>query len=930
MIDMSELTSRSASKTGFGLWPLSLIAILALLAVNAPLEYEDNRVFPALGNPNTIDDAQVVDIPEPNYIAAGWPSRFYVRVNYSDAPSLVCFDIWRLLQNIALYFGVLAVCGFLHYGMAYRQPLSGPEIRRATFGLKDMIFATTVAALLLGYWRWNVRVELRELELAAEIVSKRGAVVTENVFPRLLVNWLPEWAIVGQKRITGIILVKPSTDLMQRTVVLPHLKAFRVGGGDYDLRLLDRLVTNPLLHDLRISGRPLDDLTICSIGEFKQLQTLNLMRTNIDSRGLDNLGEMPRLRRINLVHTDVEFSKKPTAPDCFKGLRELVLGHPPNGISDKLQLEKLVSLESLICVEYDQLKDRSTVTLSIAECPKLAKISLDPLRRFNLNLSELPNLSALVCVSNDFKLRLEENQTLQSEPWLGELSLRSVPKLIGLNFCAIDLESISIDNNSCKALGLSVFQRRLERGELWPEYAKTESIPQSRRQKWIDQLGTCTGLTKLDLALVPLQGLNLTRLVENTSLQILDLSESGITAKQLESLVGMRVEQLILGGLEIDGQSLQRIVPKLENLTQLLADPMFVKSLRIEMKPKLERLFNSGVRSFLPIQRLRLVDMPTLAETIDLPPNLEYLHLDDVPALRGLTIRSPLPARSLIQGLRDLRYFAAGGQSVDDALAEELLKCNQLEMLTLAYTSVSPALLARIGQLPNLKYLALPGCAVTDEVVSKWGAMGQIRSLILDDTSLTDEGLRRLPLTQLTSLSLQRTKITSDSIHRFAKVPGESPLRSLGIGGISLTSNEIQSIANCSQLAVLTISDCMLDEATIAPLLQTSELRWIQLHNIQGDGKALKLLARIPMAVFDLQDCENAFETTDALTKSNRVLERSQIESGTCACPYSGFETSVGLRPVRADFYYRVEEMALPLGEIYYERFMPPKKSEPQ
>ena len=71
----------------------------------------------------------------------------------------------------------------------------------------------------------------------------------------------------------------------------------------------------------------------------------------------------------------------------------------------------------------------------------------------------------------------------------------------------------------------------------------------------------------------------------------------------------------------------------------------------------------------------------------------------------GLTTCGPWPDKAVFKGVRDLALSSRLVEpNVNDAVFEELLKCPNLESLTLAYTSITPATLAKLGQFTKLKY----------------------------------------------------------------------------------------------------------------------------------------------------------------------------------------------------------------------------------
>ena len=931
------MLSVTLQRTGWTTKLLGFVAVgvFILLVILANLPFEYSSIGTASRLPKSNCDFQSLAQVESRLFAAGWPIKFYVRRNYEDAPKLSCLDVVKFGQNICIWLVVGAACYVIFGWKRPREKKNkGRWLFRQQFGTRFIFILTALIALPLANWRLNASIIAEQKKLASDILSSNGIALKEVVAPTFLKSWMPSLVLDSYTRITVVVLERPKTELLKRVAELQFLKILRIGGGDYDLKCLDRLYESPILTELRVSGRILNESAFIAIAKIKQLEKLNLMRTNVDVKRLAAFGAMPRLKYLNLVHTDVRLKDLNGKMDCLSRIVELHLPHPPEGESDQLELDSLPELESIRCVEFDEQKNAAPVGLAIRNCPKLKQISLDSLQKFDLDLTELPNLQKVVSFHLQYDVRVNSKQGVPDQPWIRRLNISAVPRLALLGVYAPDLESIQINSKELQRLNIAMYHGLISTGASFKSVNLTsKDVPKATRQRWLNDLGKCNGPIHLDFAAVPLEQLDFTPLAENKSIRSLDLSGSGVSPKQLLELQTMsQLEVLQLKDVQLDNKTIQSLLANLKSLKKINVDPKIGK-LRLESIPELEALVAKGNLPYLPLTALRLIDIPKLVESFDFPPNLSYLYLENMPSLVGLSFRSQLPKAYVITGLRDLRYFAAGGTNLREETIDEILNCEKLEKLTLAYTNISSSQLARIGQLTELQYLALPGCAVDDDVVSNLGNLKKLKSLILDDTSVSDQGMSQLPLGQLTRLSVQRTKVSSEILGLLAQKQAEQQgrLRWLGVGGFELSTSHVQSIANLKSLEVLSLRDCTLDSTILSPILSQgmASLSWIQLESIRGDGSALLALAQRTDAFFELQNCEKDTLAMSFLLQSDRLLERESIEnmSPTRQIQFQGYGRPSMRRQIPS-VLRNIDKgpypiIAWPEGEIEHALFVP-------
>ena len=762
-----------------------------------------------------------------DYWTGGWPFKYYVHVEHAGLPHFTTLNFYRLLLN-GLFWAAIAslMLGYLWLSnRATSDEAEADKPRTGQVGLLDLFVVMLVLALGFGYWRLMMARLSDEKAVAKLVASFEGSTEESVVVPKFIANIVPSMYHPFFNRIVGVTLESPTDEVLNRVLALPELRRLRIGGGSYDLKRLGELRKMPYLSELRVSGRELDSSAVAAIGSCKQIVSLNLLRTNISTEGMAAMSDLPRLEKLCLIHTPVDFSKL-EEPNWKKTLIELALPHPGiaapanpelgEDVCAKIVLRDWPVLKILTCNEYDQLENKTCVVLEVDNCPKLSEIRLDQLQRFDLYLNNLPALTRVSTIDSQWKTRIRKTESIGVDAWIRKFVQSGTPQLNNLNLFGRDLEELRLDTTTLTYIGISSEYRTPLRKEINSAFSfNTEEdcgqvylndIPVERRQTWVDELGKANGPAKVDLSFVELHGVDLSPLQKNIGLRDLDLSWTTVSARQLAKLEGSSIERLVLNGSEIDGPNVCRLLAKLPALRELRIVSENIQELDLESLDKLETIFlEAGPRE---LANLRLVSMPNLRESFDIRWPLRKCELVEVPSVQGLSFQFSLPSASTIRGLRDLRFFAAGGSSVSDELMNEVLNCKQLRYLTLAYaTQVSNAMLNKIAELPELEYVALPGCNVNDETIGILSKCQKLTELVLDDTAVTDSSFASFDLSKLKRFSANYTKVTEATV---AKVISNQAFTSLGLAGMQLSVDTVERIAKGKVLAELDLSDTQL------------------------------------------------------------------------------------------------------------------------
>jgi hypothetical protein len=235
-------------------------------------------------------------------------------------------------------------------------------------------------------------------------------------------------------------------------------------------------------------------------------------------------------------------------------------------------------------------------------------------------------------------------------------------------------------------------------------------------------------------------------------------------------------------------------------------------------------------------------------------------------------------------------------------------------------------MLERLPEFSQLRYLNLTGSQVDDQILSKIATMPSLDQLVLDDTNVTDDGLQTFPLSQLSRLSIRRTKATVLTLKALAsETPG---LTCLGFGG-AMDKDAMKLIGRFSQLVVLSLCDLELGEknfdAFYAGLPQS--LSWLQLENINCDAGRLLQIAKSTNALMDLTNCTNDGRARDFLLNNGRLALESDLDTDDFG-HIEPMPVVPGMRFIESPSQRTKRTVGYAKGEIPCENFRP-KGSKP-
>ncbi|MEQ1825362.1 MAG: hypothetical protein ABL921_05425 [Pirellula sp.] len=785
--------------------------------------------------------------------AAGWPVRFYVEVRDENRVTARALSLSLLAANLVCWGGLSAV--WLTYGRISSNAENRKNFKFTNISVLDLLMLMLVIAGCISYWSFLSNIQATEQRLAKEIQSSGGDCEFARYVPQFVAIDHSFAQYLPLNRITGVSIDEPKAALIDKVLELNYLEKLYLGGGAYDLRVLNKLPSKCMLRDLRVSGRKLDPQSVAAIGACNQVAKLSLMNTDINAKGVQTLATMASLVSLNLIRTEVDLSQVQFGSMADR-LQEIYIPHPGRGEPPVITIEAWPKLRRFTCSEPDERVTDKVVTLKLKNLPALSSIVLDTLQIFDLAISDTPALMELVPVQDFGSKRVPIGQQVPDLVQLRSFECQGVPKLKVVKIWPRSLKSVSIDASSEMRLELNqVAQSQnlstLSMTSTTPTAVLSDELTDKNKQSILNSLGKCAGLKELSMNRMLLDKVDLSPLKHAASLRRLDLRNALLTVKQLVQLRELdQLEYLDLEGNQIDGGSFARLVSNLPNVKKFAVDSWVLGDLKLPSSESLQGLFSTsglGAQGHPNLfgSSYQLKDLPKLAETLDLTKELRSLHLENIPSIRGISTRAPWPRNTFVQGLRNLEYFAGGGPNLTDEIAQQLLDCEPMTQLTLAHSNVSHGILGQLGKLRQLKYLCLAGANVDDSVVEKWSIWKELQSLNLDQTAITDASIPKLSqLKALDALLLGSCNLTERGIEELIKLP---ILRHLSLSKSNIDKVKMALLIKMKRLYELDLSECEIDNDAMQLLIDGKNLsiQRLTLQNCTVDVLMLdKLMAK--------------------------------------------------------------------------------------
>ncbi|MGB7327292.1 MAG: hypothetical protein WBD31_20620 [Rubripirellula sp.] len=884
--------ARSSQTRSSRVWvPILAIALLAAAFLNAPYSYTVVSPISA-GPPDAVVDFNV-NLPSPPRMA-GWPLRYWISYpatqNASVAYSRFAFT------PLAINLSAIAIVGFALGVYVYRrpQPKNTTGKRGTKITIADVLLVTLLVAAGFGWWRRLDGYAARQQALVTEL-RHGGCDLSMNAWiPAIYSRWIPPSVSTRLRQFRSLRMEHPSETMVANIADFNGLQSLRLGGDTYDLRMIEPQINNPHLVDLRIAGRELDVRAFQAIAAMPRLQSLNLDRTNVTADVLRRFDSQGNLKQLSVLHSDVDWNDLASLSDgdaanpawaAVKSIGALRLGHPMPGDEAELKIVGWPMLETLIINELESQLNSTPMKVELADLPVLSKLELDAFQKFDLTIRNVPKLIEISEVAYEWRDRLPRGASLPGMLWFNRVTIENADSLATLSFDGRSVEQIHYSGTPNLAmLGIAAYDRKLQ------DSSSLKELNPKAANAIIAGIGASDGPPLVDLEAVPLSGIDLTPLAANRGITNLKLGNSGVTPKQWKTLGAMKqLTDLQIDIAGIDGQSIKWILDQFPELANLeLSPPNYesnfssfdyqdfdrLQSLKIVDRPKLKSL-KFDASNLMGLDTVQIARVPQFTTELRFG-YVSQLELVDVPSVRGLSVAGPMPMDAKLEGLRDLRFFAAGGPTVTDATVTAITKCKAIETLTLAYPSVTPGGLKSLPIHDRMTSITLPGSALDDEVALSWPPLTSLMNLNVSDTKITSKGIAHLCGGSLIKrLVIDRVSANRADLDFLANFVD---LEHLSLVGVGIDPKPLERLLTESRVSALDLSDSSVTAAHIDAIMTSGgKLRWVGLRNTEIDqAKFRELIVQQPELTFDVDPSSFSTEMATWLISSRRMLDQEQ------------------------------------------------------
>ena len=845
---------------------LASIVLTSFLVANLPYRYAESEVewsgYLEVSNGGSYLAYQ--EMPT----MAGWPFRYWVR--YGE-PEAVQDRIWlpaRLFVNLAM--GVcLSLALYLFMQFRHRRLSQSPESHRLRLQF-DCGIAFAILAVPLGLFAWQYRTTAYHRQIASDL-ERAGSCCLSCWLPAPISDHVPASLKRSFARIRQIHVYAARQQAAEVIMSVPTLAALHCYAGVYDSQPLRKLLANPHLCALQFSRRELSEGDLDVIRKLRWIDQLYLDRTNFDATQLKSLDHWG-LKVVDLSFTNVALSEI-GKPSWSATLERLTLSRPDDGIESSLVLEGWPQLKDLKIERQSEVLNDAVLSIRLVDLPRLENLHIDRVQKHDLVLRNLPRLKQIEEGVSDLRYLMNTDTMIPGLTWLRSLEIDGVDSLTAFGCFARDLEHFSIRcAPRLRRLAIGSYMSTLL-GEISPQPVD----PQLCR-KWIKALGKMDCPSKLELAFLPLDQEDLSPLIGNKRIRHLRFEGMAITFAQVQQLAGLKnLKSLSIPSTPLQQNDLSWLLDQFPNIENLTIDSNGLTNFDLKGRGQLRDV---RVTPMAHLAEIRIVDLPQLRTSIRITQPPKKLEVRNAPMLIGLAVEGPWPEVANLEGLRDLEWFTGGGARIDDQVANEILNCDALDRLTLAYPSISASTLRRIGTLKELTFLALPGANVNDDVVKDWSELLSLWEVNLDDTQISVETIAWLSrMESLRRLSINRVPLTEAAAEALGQLTQVSELY---LVGVSMSPKHLRPLLKLGNLETLDLSGWKLDENLIEMLCSDgAQLKHLILRDTEINASAFqRLLAASPAVYLEMGEIPD-FVDRHSLVELHRRAQLLRREMNT-------------------------------------------------
>ncbi|MCM2373370.1 leucine-rich repeat domain-containing protein [Aporhodopirellula aestuarii] len=806
----------------------SSLAVILLMTLNLPCEYV--RVLSS--REGRISDTSISGVSggAGSVEHAGWPFDYRVQLLASNKQPIgppLYTSYWGIVGNVL--FGVLTVV--LISGYTWRRyhkirlAQNSKKVRMRYDAMTAggaLLIPLTLFLISAATAAWHRRIAFHatyygRCSMTAELPKWMATRIPKPLFPAFL-------------RLRDVEVFQPSASLTNKLLSLPTLRELRFIAKDLDEKDLARLTRARELTEIVMESCTLSPGAMELLANHSQLRKIAIRRSVLSKSDLQNLNRLCNLERVDFSRSSFDFAdfRQFGWASTVKSMR---LPTPGGDNRERLSLENWNALEELTLERTRRRAPDATVELHLEACPRLKTIYLPGPQRYSLHGNALPALENIF-EALDLPFGSPHDSSAVLLPRWEDLELNNVPRLTRIECNASDLNKLRV--GGAKRLHDIVIGRSLYVRRHHEEY---EPIEYPQTLDWIKAIGRLPDVRSLSMDRVRLTEREIALISKLDSLEQLSLTNSGLTADQLAPLAKMQsLKELDLHQCELDHQLLKRFLelPKLARITAGLSN---INQLHLNNHQRITSI------STLPLKNLvslKMRNLPRFSGTVVVQNDLQKMVVSNVPGITELTVECPWPEDARLEKVDGLSRFAAGGRNLDDRVVRQLVDCDELDQLVLAYTSVSQDGLRRLGKLKTLTALEVPGSDVDDDVTSSWVNLERLRRICLDDTHVSEQTTQWFrTLASLRSLSLNRVDLSRAA---WENISALSQLSELSLVGTSMPLGLLNRLVRHGGLEVLDISGHEIDDELIDAIVRSRYLHTIIMKNCQFELEQLQLL----------------------------------------------------------------------------------------
>ena len=792
-----------------------------------------------------------------------------------------------LAANVAIWIVVLVVAWLL---FEFRRRLAnGPRNRR---WMGDAAMAVVILAVPIGFVSYNVHVQRQERSVM-NAIANHGSCVRSTFVPAALNAQIPAAVKRLFGRIHHISLEQGNGELWsmalgQTDLVSANLARIR------DVDEFPNHIHQPLMvsFSIRLSRHP-EGLRKFIAGQ-RQLLRLECLGCRLEEPSAAAYASLPNLREVNFRGSVVPNGSL-DRPQWSSSVRHVTF---PIGLveDEAFELTGWPRLQRLWFLQANRDRQPYSSRIRLEDLPRLNRLSLDALRRFDLELRQLSRLENVDVVNLNDDIS-EQSSDVSRVGRYERLQVVGCPELASMEVLLADNQRLDFSAAAgVRKLLLAAYDIG-EMGILFRRQLSEEEV-----SKLLADLGRCRSVRELELVGLNLRGRSLEGLAENEKLDSLRLINCDLQPTQISPLTNLRaMRHLDLGDCVVDDELLAKLFDSMPELETLVADCAGVEALDLSNAPRLRRFQTT------PLRDTRTVVMRgnlALESALAIRSDLQSIDIDDVPRLVGLAVQRPMPTSWHLGPFRDLRFLMVGGANVDDRIFDTLDECGDLEQLMLAYTDISRDGFRRIAKHRKLRTLIVPNPRINDNVVRSWQGLDKLWNLNLSDCRVDMEAIRfAAGNMSLRYLALDRVRLSDDAKDSLGQL---GQLSHLSLVGVPLDPPQLTALLQVP-LDYLDLSQTHLSREHVRALSGEHSVRTLvarrcglgvdQIETLLSSQTDLRIdlgAGAAPMRRLVQSDLRSRLISNGVLHSLSDANARSRLAFST------GVSPSVGMRPVRA------------------------------